>query len=551
MSKNDISLKDAKVLMVDDMPANIDVLRKALINEGYQLFFANSGEKAIKIANRALPDLILLDVMMPGMDGYETCRRLKQTKATQNIPIIFLTAKNQPEDSKEGFELGAVDYIYKPFRHDEVCMRARIHVKTCVLMKQRERLFKDLRNSEERFRLLAHASPIGIFQLNIQGQIVYTNREWQDIFNLSETDNINEAWLQTIYVEDRETVQTALENSVRNQKDFSCKFRTQTSSHNDIRWIHTHITPLRYEGSQIEGFVGTVEDISEFKQAEEQTTRAKSAAEQARIAAEQAQRIAEQARIAADSANRAKSTFLAKMSHELRTPLNAIIGYSDMLGEEAEDSGYESILPDLYKIQTAGKNLLAIVSDILDLSKIEADKMVLTPTEFVTTKLIENVVTTIEPLIKQQNNNFVVKNIDELGTMHTDYQKVTQILLNILNNAAKCTRQGTITFTITRRQINRNGLISSDWLYFHITDTGSGIAPEHIEPIFNAFIQTDDSYTRAHDGTGLGLTICDHLSRAIGGYIYVSSEVGVGSTFTFQLPTQIPEQSNQIGVPLH
>ena len=550
MSKNDISLKDAKVLMVDDTPANIDVLRKVLVNEGYQLFFANSGEKAIKIANRALPDLILLDIMMPGMDGYETCRRLKQDEATKNTPIIFLSAKNQPEDVKEGFELGAVDYIYKPFRHEEVCMRARAQVKTCVLMKQRERLFKDLRNSEERFRLLAHASPIGIFQLNIQGQIVYTNKKWQNIFDLSETDNINEAWLQTIYVEDRETVQTHWENSVRNQKNFSSKFRTQTSN-NEICWIYTHITPLRYEGSQIEGFVGTVEDISEFKRAEEQTTRAKSAAEQARIAAEQAQIIAEQARIAADSANRAKSTFLAKMSHELRTPLNAIIGYSDMLGEEAEDSGYESIIPDLYKIQTAGKNLLAIVSDILDLSKIEADKMVLTPTEFVTTKLIENVVTTIEPLIKQQNNNFVVKNIDELGTMHTDYQKVAQILLNILSNAAKCTRQGTITFTITRRQINRNGLISSDWLYFHITDTGNGIAPELMEPIFNAFLQTDNSHTRARDGTGLGLTICDHLSRAIGGHIYVSSEVGVGSTFTLQLPTQIPEPGNHKGLPLH
>jgi signal transduction histidine kinase len=148
MLRNDIDLKDAKVLMVDDTPANIDVLRKALVNEGYQLFFANSGKKAIKIANRALPDLILLDVMMPNMNGYETCKRLKQTEATQNISIIFLTAKNQPENIKEGFELGAVDYIYKPFRHDEVCMRVRAHIQTCVLMKQMEqaRLVADAAN---------------------------------------------------------------------------------------------------------------------------------------------------------------------------------------------------------------------------------------------------------------------------------------------------------------------------------------------------------------------------------------------------------------------
>ncbi len=134
---NNIDLKNAKVLMVDDMPANIDVLRKVLIEEGYQLFFANSGEKAIKIANRALPDLILLDVMMPKVDGFETCRRLQQNEATQEIPIIFLTAKNQAEDIKEGFKLGAVDYIVKPFRHEEVCMRVRVHLQRSILI-QRE-----------------------------------------------------------------------------------------------------------------------------------------------------------------------------------------------------------------------------------------------------------------------------------------------------------------------------------------------------------------------------------------------------------------------------
>ncbi len=138
MLRNDIDLKNSKVLMVDDTPANIDVLRKVLINEGYQLFFANNGEKAIKIANQALPDLILLDVMMPGINGFEVCRNLKQNDVTRDIPIIFLTAKNQPEDVKEGFEIGAADYIYKPFRHEEVCVRVRNHLQTCVLMRQME-----------------------------------------------------------------------------------------------------------------------------------------------------------------------------------------------------------------------------------------------------------------------------------------------------------------------------------------------------------------------------------------------------------------------------
>jgi len=537
MSNHEIDLKQAKVLMVDDTPANIDVLRKVLAKEGYQLFFANSGEKALKIANRALPDLILLDVMMPDMDGYETCRRLKQIEATQNIPIIFITAKNQVEDVIEGFQLGAVDYINKPFRQEEVCMRVSAHLQTQILFKQREHLIKDLRNSEQRFRLLAHASPVGICQADRLGKVVYTNQKWQTIFSLSES--LGNSWLDVIHASDREKVETLWKDSVLHNEECSTKFRIRLQD--EIRWVHAHVIPLHYEGSQLEGFVGTVEDITEFKQAEEQIIRAKDTAEKARIAAEAAQLISEQARIAAEAANHAKTTFLAKMNHELRTPLNAIIGYSDMLGEEAEDLGYEDILPDLYKIQTAGKNLLSIVSDILDLSKIEAEKIELNPIDFAVSQLIENVVTTIEPLVADHNNTLVVEQSGELGTLYTDYPKLVQILLNLLNNGTKFTHQGTITFTINRRQIYQGG----NWLGFQVRDTGDGIAPDKMESIFNAFTQTDDSYTRAHDGSGLGLTICDHLSRAMGGHIYVSSEIGLGSTFMLQMPAKMPKTANK------
>jgi PAS domain S-box-containing protein len=529
MSSHEIDLKQAKVLMVDDTPANIDVLRKVLAKEGYQLFFANSGEKALKIANRALPDLILLDVMMPGMDGYETCRRLKEIEETQHIPIIFITAKNQVEDVIEAFQLGAVDYINKPFRQEEVCMRVSAHLQTQILFKQREHLIKDLRNSEERFRLLAHASPVGICQADREGKVVYTNQKWQTIFSLGE--NVGNSWLQAIHLNDRQKVEKLWKESVLNNDECSTKFRINVE--NEVRWVHAHVIPLNYEGTQLEGFVGTVEDITEFKRAEEQILHAKDTAEKARIAAEAAQTISEQARIAAEAANHAKSTFLAKMNHELRTPLNAIIGYSDMLEEEAEDLGYEDILPDLYKIQTAGKNLLSIVSDILDLSKIEAEKIELNPTEFPVIQLIENVVTTIKPLVSNQNNTLVVEQVGELGIMYTDYQKIVQILLNLLNNASKFTKQGTITFCIIRQRM--------DWLGFQVKDTGEGIAADKIASIFNAFTQTDNSYTRAYDGSGLGLTICEHLSRAIGGHIYVSSEIGIGSTFTLQMPIQLPK----------
>lgn len=243
----------------------------------------------------------------------------------------------------------------------------------------------------------------------------------------------------------------------------------------------------------------------------------------------------EQARTAADMANRAKSTFLMNMSHELRTPLNAIIGYSEIIQEDAQDMGYEEILLDLTKIQTAGKQLLEIISNILDISKIEADKMGLNLEIFEVKKLVNDVITVIEPSIG--NNRLHVNCPEDLGTLYADQTKVQQILLNLLSNAVKFTRQGTITFTITRHQVKpeSNGG-RCDWLHFEVADTGIGMTPEQIEHVFEAFHQVDNSTTRQYGGTGLGLTISDHFCRMMGGKITVTSEVKQGSIFIAQFP---------------
>lgn len=246
----------------------------------------------------------------------------------------------------------------------------------------------------------------------------------------------------------------------------------------------------------------------------------------------------EQARQAAESANRAKSSFLMNMSHELRTPLNAILGYSDLIQESAVDMNYEEILPDLGKIQIAGKQLLEIISNVLDISKIEADKMGLNLDVFDVPELINNVVTIIQPSIG--NNALQVICADNLSTMHADAIKVQQILLNLLSNAIKFTHHGKITFTATRHKafLDSKGL-NFDWLHFEIADTGIGMPPEQIEHIFEAFNQVDNSTTRQYGGTGLGLTISDRFSRMMGGRILVTSELGQGSVFTAQLPSQV------------
>jgi signal transduction histidine kinase/CheY-like chemotaxis protein len=270
--------------------------------------------------------------------------------------------------------------------------------------------------------------------------------------------------------------------------------------------------------------------------------------------------IAEQARKMAEAANQAKTSFLARMSHELRTPLNAILGYSDMIQEEASEQGYQDILPDLDKIQVAGKQLLDTISNILDISKIESDKLELNLTEFAVSDLVKEVVTTIQPLIKIHGNQFEFHQNDDLGRLYADYHKVTQVLLNILNNANKFTHGGQIILNVNRKRLsklaaeqpnNELPLTSevldtfTDWVFFQITDTGIGIPSEKLNLIFEAFTQVDISTTREFGGSGLGLAICEHFCKAMGGKISVCSTIGKGSTFTIQLPTWVTHLSGK------
>ncbi|WP_367267604.1 ATP-binding protein [Okeania sp. SIO2C9] len=244
----------------------------------------------------------------------------------------------------------------------------------------------------------------------------------------------------------------------------------------------------------------------------------------------------------AEAANRAKSVFLANMSHELRTPLNAIIGYSEILLEDARDLGSEDFVHDLDNIHTAGRHLLTIINDILDLSKIEAGKMDVHLESFKIMALIENVVATIQPLIEQNSNTLEIICEDNQELIVADPNKMRQVILNLLSNAAKFTENGNISLKVKIISNDEDCTVQNDkftpnkMLILSVADTGIGISEKQMNILFQPFTQADNSTTRKYGGTGLGLAISRHFCKMMGGDIGVVSEVNKGSIFTVKVP---------------
>ena len=245
---------------------------------------------------------------------------------------------------------------------------------------------------------------------------------------------------------------------------------------------------------------------------------------------------AQETRLAAEEANKSKSIFLTNMSHELRTPLNAIIGYSEILMEDAEELAQENTVTDLEKIQIAGKHLLTLINDILDLSKIEAGKIELYLEDFKVAHIVDDVVATIHPLIEKNENQLKIDCAKSVGLMHADLTKVRQILFNLLSNAAKFTTGGLIQLTVERKTDDYSQVA---WIKFTISDNGIGMTPEQMAKLFQAFSQADASTTRKYGGTGLGLVISRHFCQIMGGDITVESEAQVGTKFVVQLPATV------------
>ena len=289
-------------------------------------------------------------------------------------------------------------------------------------------------------------------------------------------------------------------------------------------WNDLTIAPVRDDAGNLTHHIGVQNDVTARKRAEEELRAAKEGAE---------------------VASRAKSQFLANMSHELRTPLNAIIGYSEMLQEQAEELQTGALVPDLKKIHAAGKHLLALINDILDLSKIEAGKMDLYLESFDVARMVREVSSTVEPLMTRKNNRFASRVPDDLPPMLADLTKVRQSLFNLLSNAAKFTERGQIELAVAPHEVN-----GAPGLEMRVTDTGIGMTAEQMSRLFEPFAQADRSTTRKFGGTGLGLAITLRFVRMMGGDIRVESQPDRGSTFRILLPLKVNAESAESESPV-
>ena len=317
----------------------------------------------------------------------------------------------------------------------------------------------------------------------------------------------------------RQAVDRGLIRSAEGQKDAWVTERVtqHRSPGRPIVQRRSDDTWIRINERQTEdgGTVGVYTDITELKRREEEL---------------------EQARDAAQQATEAKSRFLANMSHELRTPLNAIIGYSEMLQEEARDQNADGFVPDLQRINAAGRHLLELINGVLDLSKIEAGKMELYLESFDIPTMVRDMAAMIAPLVQKNSNQLEIRCDETVGAMRADLTKVRQALFNLLSNACKFTDHGIVALSGAREAAD-----DGDWIVFHVRDTGIGMTSEQLGRLFREFSQADALTTRQYGGTGLGLVLSQRLCRMMGGDITVASEPGRGSTFTMRLPATVAE----------
>jgi PAS domain S-box-containing protein len=437
-------------------------------------------------------------------------------------PLSHLAAATEAVNAGTGGDGTGLEETAR--RGDELGTVARLFARMADTVRAREQGLREARRAmaarEAQFRALIENASDAVVVIDYTGVVAYASPAVQSVLGLPPAAVVGRPLADFIDPADRPK-QLAARQQVMATPDGTARVEYRLAGEAGRPGAYVEAIGRNQLGEPaIRGIVINLRDVTERRHAAELS---------------QQKDDAETAKAAAELANRAKSQFLANMSHELRTPLNAIIGYSEMLTEEATDLGEPSMVADLAKINGAGKHLLALINDVLDLSKIEAGRMDLYLETFSVKSMIGDVVTTIGSLARKNNNALDVHVGETVGQMRADLTKVRQVLFNLLSNACKFTEGGTVSLSADRTTDDAG----RDWLTFRVADTGIGMTDAQRAKLFEAFTQADASTTRKYGGTGLGLAITRRFCRMMGGDVVATSAPDHGSTFEVRLPATV------------
>jgi PAS domain S-box-containing protein len=518
------------ILMVDDNPAKRLALKAVLLPLGYSIVEADSGLAALRCVMAQDFAVILLDVLMPIMDGFETAALIRQRRQSEATPIIFITAHGRDEIANPDlYAEGAVDFIFAPVPPHELRAKVKAFAHLFIKAEELATQAREVQASADRLRLLTEAAPIGIFQTDEEGRYVYTNPRWTEMTGIAPKDATGRTWDTIIHSEEHAGLIAELPDGVVEQTQLRHRYEILDPD-SDPRIVVVTSKSIPGNDGESAGWVGTVADVT-----------AEAGAEAAMS----------DARDKATEASRLKSDFLANMSHEIRTPMNGVIGMTELLLETDLDTRQRDYAQT---VRNSGEALLTIINNILDFSKVEAGMLEIEDIEFGLRTIVGDVVDLLGGPAKAKGLELVATVESSVpAVVSGDPGRLRQVLTNLIGNAIKFTESGEILVRAIALEPGADDVPMASGLQgwcvrfeceprctatlvrFEVSDTGDGIAPNKLATIFQPFVQADTSTSRRYGGTGLGLAISGQLVALMGGDCGVSSRLGEGSTFWFTI----------------
>ena len=491
-----------------------------LLSDRYEVEAVADGETALDAIRRQPPDIAIIDVMMPKIDGFQLLAALRTEADTRTLPIVMLSARAGEEARIEGLNAGADDYLIKPFSARELQARVAAHLEMARLRKEAE---QTLRDSELRFRAMADTAPAMLWVTDAAGECTFLSRGWHEFTGVIEISGTGGGWKDATHPDDREQARLKFVTAASTHQPFSIDYRLRRSD-GEYRWVIDSARPRFSDSGEFLGYIGSIIDITERKQYE----------------------------VALKEADRRKDEFLATLAHELRNPLAPILNAVDILKTKGPPARELQWSQDIIARQV--KHMARLLDDLLDVSRITMDKLELRPERVDLETVIQNALEASRPLISQRRQDLKVSLPPEPVYLNADPTRLAQVFLNLLDNAAKFTRQGGqiwLTAEVvgsaqkgdtkveispqTPTPLSASLQSGEPHVVVRVRDSGIGIPAEMLSQIFEMFTQVARTVERSYGGLGLGLTLVKRLVELHGGSVEARSNDS-GSEFIVRLP---------------